>query len=134
MGFQRSTLKLVFDGDFEGFEVSSRRLSVNDVFDLASLRGVKPTEEDMREKFRALAELLVGILVSWNLEDANEQPVPLVADEVAKLDYQLVLHIAGTLAEAAVGVSRPLSQPSSDSDTSVEESIPMEPLSESPPS
>lgn len=75
MGYQRSVLKLKFeDPEFEGFEVRMKRMSVDDMLYLTSLkdiRGESETEEGLAKMLEILAE---GIL-SWNLEDEQGNPV-----------------------------------------------------------
>jgi len=136
MGFQRSTLKLVFeDPQFEGFEVKSRRLSIDALFTIADLRAVDWTDtKAAREAFTALTTELATVLTGWNLEDADGNPVPLTADTLGAQDYALILAISGALMEGSSGVSRPLSPPSNGGEPSVEASIPMETLSGSPTS
>jgi len=144
MGFTRSTLLLKFDdSEFEGFEVRSKRLSIDALLSIASLRVVNLREtEAAKATFLDLAEAVGSVLTSWNLEEdeldedgeptGNKLPVPLNAASLAAQDYRMLFTIADGLMDASAGVSPPLSPPSSDGDTSVEASIPMETLSESP--
>jgi hypothetical protein len=62
------------------------------------------------------------------------QPVPLDVEHIAAQDFEFVVDMAHMLMRGTTAASRPLPRPSNDGDTSVEASIPMEPLSENPTS
>lgn len=142
MGFVRSSLLLKFDDpELDGLEVRSQRLSFDGLFVIADLRATDWSDTKAAKQAAAdLAKELGEVLTSWNLEaeekdkdgkpTGNLVPVPLNVASIAKLDYVLMNRIAGAVADASAGVSPPLPPPSSDSDTSVEESIPMETLSD----
>lgn len=146
MGFTRSTLLLKFDDpQWEGFEVDSRRLSIDALLAIAGLRALNLRDtEAARKEFLSLAEAVGSVLIAWNLEEDElgednkptgvKLPVPLTVANLAAQDYRMLFAIADALMDASAGVSPPLSPPSSDTDTSAEESIPMETSSESLPS
>lgn len=135
MGFQRSTLKLVFDDpELEGLEVRAHRLSAGALLTISRMRNADWNGDGGAQAVDDLAGQLVTALIDWNLEDENEVPVELTARNLADVDYKMLFAISDALLGASSGVSRPLPQPSSDTDTSVEASIPMETLSESLPS
>ncbi len=136
MGYERSTLKLVFDEEqYDGLVIKSKRLSVGALLGISDLIATdwRVNREAGLTAFADLAAELAKVLIFWNLEE-DDIPVPLTADAIAAQDFEMVLDIAHALMRATAGASRPLSPPSSDGEQSVEASIPMEALSESPPS
>lgn len=134
MGFVRSTLLLKFDDpELDGLEVRSRRLSAGALLTISRLRN-RDWATDGAEAVEELAGQLVTALTGWNLEDDNEVPVELTARNLADVDYKMLFAISDALLDASAGVSPPLSSPSNGGEPSVEASIPMEPLSVSPPS
>jgi hypothetical protein len=133
MGYQRSTLKLKFeDPEMDGLEVSVRRLSVKDAIDVTKLVRKIAENKDDGEALEALAYVLSRTLISWNVEDEDGKPIPTTLEGVKSIDPELIREISDATRNAQTGVSRPLSQPSSDGEPSPELSIPMETLSESP--
>lgn len=70
-------------------------------------------------------------LVSWNLTDANDQPIPV--DQARQRDKRLILALNNAWVASLTGVpdSDPLPAPSSSGETSPAPPIPMAPLSQS---
>lgn len=146
MGYVRAFLKLSFDDpELAGFEVRARRLNVGRLLELSKLRHLAGLKDDdpqveagMNEVFGALAK----VIVSWNLEepadpsdpDGPTQPVPVSAQTIADQDLGLLMAVIDALQDATTGVSGPLGATSSGGDLSLEGSIPMDVLSESPTS
>lgn len=137
-GYKRPPLLLTFTNpEFEGLEVRCRRPSVGDILDLAQLRGITSaaSEADIQERVDALMTRLASLIVSWNLLDDNDEPVKITAESIAAQDFYLMIAITGALLDASgAGVRPPLPRPSDDGAPSLAASIPMETLSESPPS
>lgn len=81
--------------------------------------------------------LLLQYLDSWNLEDANGEPVKLTEEAIKKsLELPVLQEIVSAWVQAAIGVTAPLDPPSSNGPASpdtdvVKLSLPMEPLSAS---
>ncbi|PZT70202.1 hypothetical protein DN402_31795 [Streptomyces sp. SW4] len=127
MGYRpkRRIFRLDFEGtDYEGLEVSMRGLTVGEELEL----------NDLRRREGAVVrwfEILTGLLVEWNVEDEQGQPVPTTFDGVRTQDSALVTAILDALQTAASGVSDPLPQASPAGEPSEVASIPMAPLSES---
>lgn len=138
-GYKRSrTVKLRWDDDHElaGLEVRARRVSVQGLLDLAplldlDLDNLTPNVlSDMRHLLLAFGKLIV----SWNLIDEDDQPVPCTPEEFLDQDIVLIREIITAWAEHIAGVPVPLDGPSTSGEQSLEASLPMEPLSESLPS
>lgn len=134
MGYQRSTLKLVWpeDSELHGLEVRLKRLSVGQIMDLSAL-GESPEFEKM-SLAEWLAHRLEQVLISWNLDDADETPVPATADGIRTVDIDLVRDILDAATAAVARPAPPLPGPSSDGEQSPEASIPTETLSPNPAS
>lgn len=136
-GYKRPPLLLVFEGEeYEGLEVRARRPTIADILDLARLRSIGPatTEADVLSKLDGLMARMASLITSWNLLDDDDQPIPVTAETVAAQDYPFMMAIASAIAGSGAAVRPPLPQPSGDGVPSLAASIPMEPLSESPPS
>lgn len=134
MGYrrQRPTYHLVFaDEEYAGLEVKVRSGSVKTYRAIASLAGHEfsdpPSPEDLARQ-AALDEAFVSVLVSWNVEDDDGQPVPATLAGLESLDLPFVLAIVLAWMEAvAGGVGGPLPQPSADGRApSIVASLPME--------
>lgn len=135
MGFQRRTYNLIFtDESFSGFEVRARGGSVDDamaMMRLLSLGGafLHPTDEARRADREELYALLAGarhggiggLLLGWNLEDDNGQPVPLTNDQLHKEELALIITVAKSWLDAVIGVPPPLSPRSPNGEPSPEQ-------------
>ncbi|MDN3244165.1 hypothetical protein [Streptomyces sp. ZSW22] len=128
MGYRpkRRIFRLDFSGtDWEGLEVSMRGLTVGEELELGDLRG-------QQGGGTRWFEILTGLLVEWNVEDDQGNPVPTTFDGVRTQDSAMVMAILDALQTAASGVSDPLPQTSPGGEPSPAVPIPMAPLSENP--
>ena len=75
----------------------------------------------------------VDHLISWNLEDEHDRPVPTTLDAVKELDHNLVAALNNAWIQTLIGVhdADPLPETSPSGEPSQVASIPMEALSES---
>jgi len=123
MGYQRPTLKLIFDDpEFEGLEARSLRFSIDDVVLLSSF-GDKPDAETLE----AVKELLASRLLSWNFEDHNGAPVEITPKAIgANVDPALLYAIVRGIRQAVGGKSGPLETPSPSGEPTLEAGIPMD--------
>lgn len=129
-------LTLEFDPEtFPGLEVTAADGSIDEYFEIYDLYYRK--FDDLKAARKDVAELLalfVPKLVSWNCETKDGQPIPLDRAHFDKRGKRFQNAVIEAWLEGVSGVSRPLSTPSPSGEQSVAESIPMEPLSENPPS
>lgn len=136
--YQRPLLLLRFEGDeYDGLVVRCRRPSIDDVLAMEALRGLDLTGGDPDVTDEAIERGLAAIsrlIANWNIYDEQGQPVPISAGGLRSLDLVFVMTLLGKVMTTSIGVSRPLSPASSGGDPSLEASIPMETLSEPPPS
>lgn len=114
------------DHPLHGLEVTARSVSMRDllaVMELASLAGA--SLRDQAVGVGRLTEKLAELIVSWNLEDEDGNPVPATAEGVQGQDMDFVLALCESWIDAVAGVPAPLPQPSEDGAPSLEASIPM---------
>jgi hypothetical protein len=130
MGYQRPTIKLVFaDDEFAGLEVRVRRLSVEGMLAASAL-----VEAKAAEKVSAMATLLAGAILTWNLEDDTGTALPVTPEVLLQQDMGFMTTLLNQIMEVSGGVSPPLPAASPAGEPCPEESIPMETLSPSPAS
>lgn len=130
MGFKRGqkVYKLRFeDPEFEGLVVRTRSVSLGEFLTMEELISGDLVKDNVDKLFKAF----VDVVVSWNLEDDDDQPVPITVGGLYAQDLEFVKAIIDAWKDAMVGVADPLSQTSTGGEPSLVESIPMEPLSES---
>ena len=122
MGFRREpkTFLLVFDDpDLAGLEVRARSLSIGEL------------EDDDLQVYESFA----AALVSWNLEDEDGNSLPATLETVRSYpDVGFMNALASAWIKAVTGVDDDLGKDSDSGRRYLEESLTMEPLSESLPS
>lgn len=82
----------------------------------------------------ATLERFYKALISWNLTDSHDQPIPV--SDAHNRDKRLILALNNAWVNSLTGVpdTDPLPEPSGSGETSPAPAIPMAPLSESPAS
>ena len=138
MGFKpsRKHYKLIFeDPDMAGLEVVATGMNMKMFMDSAAMTTKTAAElanskEDIDNTFSAFAECLV----SWNLEDDNDNPVPATREGLYSQDFDFIMGVIAAWGKAVASVSAPLPNASSSGSQSLEEELTMEPLSPNPPS
>ncbi len=137
MGFKpvRKRYRLTFtDAAFEGFEVIMRSLSTGEFLEvtrqMVGLRALDsvPTAGDI-DKAGSVVSIMGRSLVSWNLEDDDDRPVPCSEQAISDLDLVMMLAILEAWTTAMASVPRPLPGTSNGGGRFPELSIPMETLS-----
>lgn len=122
MGYKRNNrvYKLVFkDEDMDGLEVRCRSLPLAKYMELV---GLVEGGVDLSNVGDILGEF-AQVIVSWNLVDDDDQPIPPSAETLLAQDYDFVLAIINAWSAAIAGVSGPLERPSPDGE--MEAQIPM---------
>lgn len=130
MGYQRPILRLTFDksmGDLAGLEVTCKRMAIDHVKSLSSLRSATSdlTDEQTMERLDLAISILADHLIGWNLEDENGIPVAPTVSELRRQDMAFIWGVIGHWMDNAIGVSIPLQTPSEDGDQFPEGLIPM---------
>ncbi len=151
---QKPLYALKFEGDeFEGLEVMARTIPLGKFFELQRLQDRASTDADAAEE---VVRRLAGVVVSWNLVDDDDKPVPVEYavctvsgkpgkpgdpcsdhqnDEAAgpceytglvAQDLTFVLTIIQAWMEAVTSVPNSLKSSSNGGGTSLELSIPMD--------
>lgn len=134
-GYKRkSTIyKLVFDdSDMAGLEVMAKSVPTGRLLKLMKLadvagQGVQKkqlTAEDVAA-IESLFEGFAKALISWNLVDDDDAPVPANLEGVHDQDFEFVLTIIMQWIEAIAGTSTNLGKASSDGPLSLVGSLPM---------
>lgn len=136
MGYKRARLyKLVFaDPEFEGLEIRVKPSSIHtmlEAFRYQTLRSMSP--QQAIEQLPQLCDLMASRIVDWNLEHPDSDEVmPVSGASLMEQDLAFVRAVLDAWLETVVQVPAPLDRRSSDGEPSLEQSIPMEPLSASP--
>ncbi len=141
MGYVRvkKIYKLVFeDPEMDGLVVRAKSVPVGQFVELARLAELDKKDTYSGEDLEQIDRLFRGFasaLVSWNLEDDNEDgatvPVPASVDGLYAQDLEFVMAIIAAWMQAMGGVTGPKEQRSNAGELSLAASIPMEPLSPS---
>lgn len=132
MGYKRAkkVYNLVFaDPDMEGLEVKAHSMPLGDLLSMADTIDniATATIEDIDRLLATFA----SVLVSWNLEDDDDRPIPATLDGLKSQDQEFVFGIVMSYINAVSRVADPLPQPSPGGEPSLAASIPMETSSES---
>lgn len=144
MGYKvtKTVFKLVFhDGQYEGLEVRATAPPLGflkSTMAMAKFAG-KRAEELSPEELDEVMTLFSGFaehLVSWNLENDDDTPVPATLDGLQAQELPFVFDLISAWMDASGGLSEadPLGRPSCGGRPSLEGSLPMETLSPSPTS
>lgn len=126
MGFRlnRTYLLKFEDSALEGAEIRFRATPISVMIQLGE-----------RLQHADLAGLVAEYVIDWNWEDEKGEPLPVTAEAILENWEEPVLaRVCQEWYKAAKGVTAPLEKPSTDGTPSQEQNLPMEPLSDSPPS
>lgn len=132
MGYrpQRKTYVLEFEGEeYKGLEVKIRGLNTGQMLDIDTAR-----EDGGDAAIRAMLKLMADQLVEWNVEDDDDQPVPMTFEGVCSLDLDFNWAVINAWQTAIAGVAAPLDDASTSTEPSLVASIPTETLSLPPQS
>jgi hypothetical protein len=131
-GFMRRTFKLEFeDPSFGGLEVRTRTKPLRFLVELEQLMSTNLADDVNAADLERFHEMLAEVIISWNLLDDAEQPVPITGEAIGGEEWLLLKEIARAWVQAVTAPPRPLSQPSSGGDPLAGLDIPMEALSPS---
>jgi homoserine trans-succinylase len=125
VGFIREKrYKLKFEGEFDGFQVTARPVSIGEYLELlATWDDTEALEKMSKEELQAWVQLFCGqlanVIVSWNLETKDRRAIPVTAENLAKQDHELLFSIMRGYMQAVTG--REVAQ----ADPTLEASLPM---------
>lgn len=141
MGYRPKTreYRLSFEGDeYDGLEVHCKSLTVDAFERMTELaqRAAKAVKDgvsstDATESSKELMTQFSDALVKWNVETEDGIPVPATRAGVGIQQLDFILMLINVWMEAIAGVSGPLKKSSSSTETSLEQSLTMVPLSQS---
>jgi hypothetical protein len=138
---KRTIYRLNFeDPEMDGLVVDTTGANIEEFMVLAELQdlatgGVELTTDNLvriAEATGRVKELFASHLVSWNLEDDDDNPVPATLAGIKAQDDEFILDLATAWMDAVGGVSDPKEPTSNGGSPFPVASIPMEPLSPSP--
>lgn len=116
------------DPDYEGLEVRLKSLPMKDFLKISKMQGTDHSEEELDE----VISLLVKSIVSWNVEDANDEPLPVSEENLLEVfDLTFVLFLITRWMEQMSDVEPNLKRASPSTAHSQVAQLPMVPLSES---
>lgn len=136
MSYKRKNYRLTWpEGHVRhGLNVVMRGMSIDDMQAATALKGATGEDvEKSKELLAQVAELLAAKMVSWNLTEDDETPVPITVENIRREDLTMIMEILNAWTEAAVGVKATLGKGSNSGSTFPEESIPMDASSPSLP-
>lgn len=115
MGFKKvpTIYTLTFEGtDWEGLEVRMKSTSFGTIRRLFRLLNDEAAGD--LDSVEAIVKLLAGHLVSWNMEDENDQPVE--ADEAGldDQDFAFIMELSNRYLDQVTGVVGDLGKDSTD--------------------
>jgi hypothetical protein len=146
MGFKRKNkayrLKFV-DSDLDGLEVVMRSVSTGRILEIQEMATAAKsaiavakggTGDDSSvdpAMIRKMVEMVAGAMISWNLEDDDDVPVPITVEGLLDQEIDFLMQIIEAWTEAIAGVAAPLEPGSTSGVNALEASLPMETLSSS---
>ena len=115
------TARITFAGtDYDGAEI---RVLLSVTFGQFIALRESAQSEDQERMARLFGD---DVLMSWNLEDADGQPIPANGDGMLAIPLELTNLVVQHWVEEIAGVPGPLSEPSGDIDTLAAASTAME--------
>lgn len=117
----KRTATFAFEGDFEGIEVKCRLDVPIDLF-LSFMEADSSNAEVVRGAYRRFGD---EVLIEWNLEDDDDQPIPANGDTLLERTPRFASLLLTHWREAAAEISAPLGQRSTNGARSPAPSIPM---------
>ena len=126
-GFKRDRkqYQLTFeDGDLDGFQVTANGLTLGEFVDVSALASALSTPEGRtRENIERQFVVLGDALVSWNLLDDDDQPIPCGYDGLKGQDVDFAMVIFRTWMKSMQTVPDELGKDSGSGETSPERSL-----------
>lgn len=124
---KRKVYKLDFAGtEYDGLEVKVRGLTTGEYLELISLSA--PGTEGESKETDGMLRLFASHLVSWNLVDDDDEPVPSTFEGIKTNDLTMNMAIVNAWTDAMVEVPASTEKKSPTGVDSLVESIPTETL------
>lgn len=117
---KRTVYRMVFDGQYEGLEVSIRSASTGVLLDVAPLAEAATKQQNPSpDIIIKLADAVVASVISWNITE-DGAPVPATRESILDLDFTLFMAIMENWVEYSSGTKTTKAP-----DRSVETGIPV---------
>lgn len=124
---KRKIYRLDFSGtEYDGLEVRVRGLTTGEYLELVSLSA--PGTEGEAKETDGMLRLFSTHIVSWNLVDDDDEPVPTTFDGIKSNDLTMNMAIIGAWTDSMVAVPEKTEKKSLPGDSSLVASIPTETL------
>ena len=137
MGYKpkRTLYNLTFeDPELEGLKVTTKSLPVDSLLEMLELADQADGEKPDMAAIEKLLGRFARVLVSWNVEEDDDTPVPATKEGLLGQDIDFLLQIITAWAKAMVQAPPPLPGASPSGATSPEESLQLASQSSSLPS
>jgi hypothetical protein len=123
VGYKPKRYKLTWaDGDLEGLEVVMKPASLGEMLNAEKLRDLAAEGASIAQ-LEPLFRWFAGMLVSWNVEDDDDQPVPATYEGVLTQDVDLIYAIVGEFTSRVTQAPPPLPDVSPPGGTEAEASL-----------
>lgn len=119
------------DPSYEGLEITATSVSMETMLWVQSLGSRVAEVANNPDGFRKIVDVLIGAILSWNLEDDDDRPIEVTSAALLAQSPVFVADIMVAWTAAITGVSGPLGEGSISGPKFPEGSIPMETLSSS---
>jgi hypothetical protein len=133
-GFRRPTLTPEFTGDYAGFTMTARRMSMEQLLTLSEMAVLDMDDQDgVRRIWKRVCDTLAELIIEWNLLDEGDDgpfPVEITSEVIRELDWHFVVTICDALGKTAKADSD-LGKGSTSGVSSQEASLTMVPVSQS---
>lgn len=120
----QTVAELVFEEDkYKNLRIEVRLGTLDEMFEFdraATAINAAKDVDAVEKAFRYRNDLLVRMLVSWNLTRAGE-PIPITVDEIGRLEAAFVTRMIGAWRSTLLGVPAPLDKPSKPGETPSDE-------------
>lgn len=132
MGYKpkRTLYTLTFeDPDLEGLEITTKRISVDGLLKFVEM--FEATQNLDKDSFKpedlqiltGMFERFVNVLVAWNVEDDDDQPVPRTVKGLFSLDLEFVMQVIESWIDGMFKAPPPLPGNSASGATSPEAAL-----------
>ena len=112
------------DGDLDGFECIMRGISLEQFIDVTALETELQTPEGRTpENIEKQFSFIGSLLVSWNLDDEDGNPVPATYEGLRAQDFEFVMQVMKAYMNALAVVPKDSDSDSSAGGTSPERSL-----------
>jgi len=123
------------DPSYQGLEITGTSVPMETMLWVQSLSGAHIQELGKTpDGIRQMVDVLIGAILSWNLEDDADRPIEVSAAALLAQSPEFVMDVMAAWTAAITGVSGPLGEGSISGPQFPAGSIPMETLSPNPPS